>query len=92
MSNEPILQPATLPQGNKPRVNIIENGIITNPIKETYLHSGPNRKTRRKVLQKNRWMGNHKGTQLSVYKTHKYHKTIQNIMVGDNIKTIQHYI
>lgn len=66
---------------NKPYVKIYKDGELQNPINKSYMSFSPNRKSRREKLQKNRFLGNHKGHQLIVVNnckgSAKYFKKVQ---------------
>lgn len=68
---------------NKPYVKEVVDGEIINPIKGSYPSDYPNRKQRRKYLQKDRFRGNSKGVNLSVFKDSKYSRELQVIFCVD---------
>lgn len=76
-----------------------ENGVVTNPIRGSYLSEGENRAARRKDLQKQRFYGESKNYHLTVVKTQKYARVKQAIRCKDKkgnytgeIRIIEHYL
>lgn len=68
-----------------------ENGEVINPIKGSYLHQEQNRKQRRLKLE--RFVNNRKTFHLTVTKTLKYARKVQEILLKDgSVKRIGHYI
>lgn len=70
-----------------------QNGELLNPIVESYVSHGPNRKERRENLQKDRFVGNGKNISLTVTGTRKYlrHRQVEIDKDGET-KYILHYI
>lgn len=67
-----------------------ENGVVTNPINGLYPSLGENRKARRSILNKPRFMKNSKGTHLTVTPYGRYIRTMQ--FVSDDKKVVYHYV
>ena len=60
-----------------------ENGVVTNPIRGSYMSEGKNRAERRQELQKHRFHGESKNCHLTVVKTQKYKRVRQAIKCKD---------
>ena len=78
---------------NVPYVKQIENKVVTNPIKGSYISEFPNRRERRQENKKDRFMNNRKTTHLTIYKLGptkvlKYKRERQLI----DGKVIEHYV
>ena len=80
---------------NKPYVKEYnDQGVVTNPIKGSFLTPSinGNRRDRRSVKQADRFRGNNKGHNLSVGPSYKYSRRIQCVLLSDgSIKKIKHY-
>ncbi len=73
---------------NKPYVKVYDTeGIITNPIKGSYISKSPNRSQRRFTAQ--RFKGNHKGVSLTINDEYAYRRVLQ---ITPNGKRIEHYL
>lgn len=69
---------------NTPYVKVYENGILSNPIKGSYLHKeSETRKDRREHLKKTRFHGESKNHHLTIFKNMKYHRVRQVINLKD---------
>jgi len=83
-------------ESNKPYVKEYdENGNVTNEITKAnpFLAKHPNRKQRKESMKKKRFMGNKKGISLTVLKTGKFRRHIQDeIDESGRPKRIEHYI
>ena len=68
-----------------------EQGILINPIQESYLHQFPNRRKRKE--EQPRFYGESKNHHLTIVKTAKFlrHKQIVKLKDGST-KTIHHYL
>lgn len=76
-----------------------ENGVVTNPIRGSYMSEGKNRAERRKSMQKQRFHGESNNCHLTVTSTHKYKRVRQAIKCKDKngnytgeTKVIEHYL
>lgn len=70
---------------------------LINPINGAYIHEYPNRKKRRQLKQKNRFVGNHKGHNLVVINNGPYSEKLRKVVqvIKHKLfgtKKIQHYI
>lgn len=76
---------------NKPYVKVYDaSGVLTNPIKGSYISKSPNRSQRRFTAP--RFRGNHKGVSLTIVPGKPpivYRRVIQELPDG---KQIQHYL
>jgi hypothetical protein len=77
---------------NKPYIKQLnQDGIVSNPIEGSYLHSEQNRKQRR--LKPLRFMSNRRGVSITIDNSLRYIRTIQLIKLLDgSIKRIGHYV
>lgn len=79
---------------NKPYVKQYDaNGNVSNPIKGSYLNKHPNRKERRKHLNHPPFIGNSKGTPMTIFKTLRYMRVVQVITDKEGkVKRVKHYL